>query len=143
MVNDIVPAGPSQSPEKPHDSALLQCTDMVSVIAALENKRFRFCSEIDLQNGIEQVLKQSGLAYEREKHLTERDRPDFMVGAGLAIEVKIKGTLAQALRQISRYTDHQRIDAVLLVGTPYWMRDVPQTINGKPIYAMRLTSSLV
>lgn len=121
----------------------LKRIDIERVIGALENKRFRFCSEDDLQKGIEQALKHAELPYEREKPLSERDRPDFMVGAGLAIEVKIKGTLAQALRQVSRYTEHQRIDAVLLVGTPYWMRDVPPSINGKPIYAMRLTSSLL
>lgn len=121
----------------------LQHIDTARVIEALENKRFRFCSEGDLQKGIELALQQALLPYERERPLSERDRPDFMVGAGLAIEVKIKGTLAQALRQISRYTEHQRVVAVLLVGTPFWMRDVPPTINGKPIYAMRLTSSLL
>lgn len=113
------------------------------LISALENKRFRFSSEDDLQKGIAIALTQAGIEFEREKPLSDRDRPDFLIDASIAVEVKIKGTLAQALRQIARYTEHSQIESVLLVGSPFWLRDVPATLNGKPIYSMRLTSSLL
>lgn len=118
--------------------------DLVNTVTGLlENKRFRFTSEDDLQQGIEKVLAAGNIPFEREKVLSVRDRPDFLVDGRLAIEVKIKGTLAQALRQVGRYTEHPDIQSILLVGSPHWLRDVPPTINNKPIYAMRLTSSLL
>jgi hypothetical protein len=43
----------------------------------LSNYRFNFSCEIELQNGIESVLKQSDMTYKREYHLTKKDRPDF------------------------------------------------------------------
>lgn len=117
--------------------------DIVSITSALENKRFRFTSEDDLQQGIAIALKQADLPFEREKILSSRDRPDFVVAQQFAIEIKIHGTLAQALRQISRYTEHPQISAILLVGTPHWLNKVPGTVGGKPVYSMRLTGSLL
>lgn len=121
----------------------LQSIDITSVTSALENKRFRFTSEDDLQQGIEIALTQALIPFEREKVLSSRDRPDFVVDQQIAVEIKIKGTLAQALRQINRYAQHTHIVAILLVGTPAWLRNVPPTVGGKPIYAMRLTGSLL
>lgn len=129
-----------------HQTELLspdRVIDVSSITSALENKRFRFSSEDDLQKGIEITLQQAGLPYEREKVLSSRDRPDFVVDQCFAIEIKIKGTLAQALRQINRYAEHHQIKAILLVGSPYWLNNVPATIGGKPVYAMRFTGSLL
>ena len=117
--------------------------NMASITSALENKRFRFTSEEDLQQGIEIALQQSSLPFEREKVLSTRDRPDFVVDHQFAIEIKIKGTLAQALRQISRYAEHAQITAILLVGTPHWLNRVPGSVAGKPVFSMRLIGSLL
>lgn len=125
------------------DRVLGPVITMGNITQALENKRFRFTCEGDLQQGIAIALQFAGLPYEREVVLSKRDRPDFVVDGRFAIEIKIKGTLAQALRQINRYSEHDQIEAILLVGSPYWLRDVPQTIGGKPVYAMRLTGSLL
>lgn len=105
--------------------------------------RFRFCSELDLQDGVEQLLQQHKLAYVREKSLSAQDRPDFVVDGNLAIEIKIQGTLAQALRQIHRYSQHREITSILLVGSPSWILRVPTLIGGKPVTAIRITESLL
>ena len=116
---------------------------MSHITSALENKRFRFTTEDELQQGIEIALTQAKLPFEREKILSLRDRPDFVVGQHFAIEIKIKGTLAQALRQINRYAEHTDIKEILVVGTPYWIPKLPASIGDKPVYAMRLTGSLL
>lgn len=128
---DLPDASPGQAP----------CMD--AIIQVLENKRFRFTCETDLQDGIEIALKTAGLPFERESVLSARDRPDFVVAGIYAIEVKIKGTLPEAVRQLQRYTEHPQIHALLLVGSPYWIRQLPNTIGGKPIFSMRLTGSLL
>jgi hypothetical protein len=117
--------------------------DMASITSALENKRFRFSSEVDLQEGIEIALLQACLPFEREKVLSSRDRPDFVVDQQFAIEIKIQGTLSQALRQINRYAEHAKIKAILVVGTPHWVHHIPDVVGGKPVFAMRLTGSLL
>ncbi|HEX7650631.1 MAG TPA: hypothetical protein VF450_24755 [Noviherbaspirillum sp.] len=109
----------------------------------LERFRYRFITEKDLQDGIEAVLKVSGIAYERERSLSAPDRPDFLVQGGIAIEVKIKGSLAELLRQVSRYAAHDEVSGILVCGTPYWLPTVPKQIGGKTLYSLRLVGSLL
>lgn len=104
--------------------------------------RYRFTDERDLQDGIERVLRSSGLPYRREPVLSAPDRPDFLVG-DLAIEVKIQGTLPQLLRQVSRYATHDEVRGILVVGTPVWLAQVPDEIVGKPMVSLRLLGSLL
>lgn len=119
-------------------------SDRINQLARLLlSVRFRFCSELDLQDGIEQLLQQHKLAYVREKSLSAQDRPDFVVDGNLAIEIKIQGTLAQALRQIHRYAQHREITSILLVGSPSWILRVPSLVGGKPVTAIRITESLL
>lgn len=109
---------------------------------ALSSCRFRFASEIDLQDGIEKCFKIKGIDYLREYQLTAKDRPDFFVD-GVAVEIKTKGGLAPLLRQIVRYAEHEDVKAVFVVGTPYWLQQVPDQLCGKPVKALRLMGSLL
>lgn len=120
--------------------AQLSAEDVLHVLQAF---RFRFSNERDLQDGIEYVLKRIAVPYEREKALGPADRPDFLLAGGLALEVKIQGTLSQALRQIDRYAHHADVNCILLVGTPGWFTRVPPSIGAKPVYRLRLTGSLL
>lgn len=115
---------------------------MNQIISLLESFRFRFVTEIDLQDGIAAVFDRADIRYEREKSLNETDRPDFMVG-GIAIEVKIKGSLSELLRQASRYAGCDQVSAILVVGTPHWLPRVPVELAGKPVRSIRLIGSLL
>lgn len=109
----------------------------------LTGYRFHFVSEKDLQNGIETILTQAGIPYHRETALSAPDRPDFIIEDGIALEVKIKGSLADLLRQASRYAEHAEVTGILVVGTPHWFSRVPATLSGKPVRALRLLGSLL
>lgn len=117
-------------------------SDLNMLEALLVQYRFRFVTEKDLQDGIEAALKAENIGYTREHSLNVTDRPDFMVG-GIAIEVKIKGSLADLLRQASRYAQCEDVNAVLVVGTPHWLTRVPHELCGKPVHAVRLMGSLL
>lgn len=108
----------------------------------LSSYRYRFASESQLQEGIERVFLNHSIDYQREPVITQRDRPDFMVGKTV-VEVKIKGTLNALLRQIARYAEHDQVDRILVVGSPHWLNGVPTTLGNKPIDFLRLTSSLL
>ncbi len=114
-----------------------------SLLAVLERVRFRYTCETELQDGVAQALANAGLPYAREKSLSSRDRPDFLVDGHIAVEIKIQGTFAQAVRQVNRYAEHQDVKTILLLGSPHWLVTVPPVIGGKPVYAFRLTGSLL
>lgn len=114
-----------------------------SIARLFETVRFRFGSEVDLQNGVELVLQRSKIAFAREKALNAKDRPDFLVESGVAIEIKIQGTFAQAVRQIDRYSKHESVLSILVIGSPVWISRIPLVIGGKPVHAIRITESLL
>jgi hypothetical protein len=113
------------------------------VMSILNGCRFRFNDETDLQDGIALALGKAGIRYEREKILGPLDRPDFLLESHIVLEIKIKGSLADALRQINRYTKHEAVRSVLLVGTPSWLYRAPAEIGNKPVFSLRLTGSLL
>ena len=120
----------------------LQVPSARELAALIGRHRYRYQSEEVLQAGIAEVFDTAGIQYERELYLNSRDRLDFRVG-GTAIEVKIKGSQMQLVRQIARYVEHPDVAAVLVVGTPAWVNLIPGELHGKPVYRLRLVGSML
>ena len=112
------------------------------VAALLRSVRFNYVSEDELQRGIEQVLTEANISFEREVRLAPHDRIDFIVG-GLGIEVKVHGATNEVIRQLQRYQGYERISAVMLVTTCARHRDIPGTLRGKPVYIVALQTGLL
>lgn len=104
--------------------------------------RYNFQDEGTLQEGMAVALTRSAIEFEREVRLDAHNRPDFMIGS-VAVEVKIKGTFSQFLRQAARYLELEQVSALIVVGTPKWLPVVPKTLLDKPVYTVRLMSSLL
>lgn len=113
------------------------------LIGYLSRLRFRHVTERDFQDSIEKVFRKGDIAFIREYEITSSDRLDFLVDGRIALEVKIKGSLSNLIRQLSRYARHEDIREVLVVGTPRWIPQVPALIEGKPVYGLRLVGSLL
>lgn len=91
-------------------------------------------AERQLCDAIEAALSALGYRFEREFRLNGRDRPDFVVGMPVvAVEVKIKGSLAEVTRQIHRYAQHPDVTGILVVTTRADHRRLPDTLSGKPV----------
>lgn len=103
------------------------------VIAALEGNRFRFTTEADLQEGIAGALVTEDLWFVREHVLGPHDRVDFWVGASIALEVKIDGSLSEITRQVHRYAQHADVKAIVLATSRRLHDHLPDEISGKPV----------
>lgn len=113
------------------------------LIATLSSLRFRYVTERDLQDGLETIFQKKEIPFAREVEISSKDRLDFLVDGGIALEVKIKGSLPELVRQITRYARHENIREILVVGTPRWIPQVPAAIEGKPVHGLRLLGSLL
>lgn len=113
-----------------------------ALCAYLARFRFNFTSEVMLQDGLEQVLSQAGVPVEREFLLDKRSRLDFMLPGGLVIEVKVDGSRADVLRQLSRYAQSPAVSGLLLVTTRASHR-LPESFNGKPLAVHSLIPSML
>lgn len=103
----------------------------------LGNARYNFTTELELQDGIQKVLKSLDYPVEREVSLSPADRIDFMVG-GIGIEVKVDGSRADVIRQLHRYAQLECINALILVTNRTKHNDMPATINDKPLKVISL-----
>lgn len=87
---------------------------------ALARYSYRYSNEIQLHDKLEIVLDGAGLSVQREVRLDADNRADILLPAGVVVEVKIAGTLQEALRQVGRYIMLEQVRGVLLVATPRW-----------------------
>ena len=94
-----------------------QPLDIQQICQKLTSYRYNFQDETTLQDGIALVLEKSAVPFKREALLSAKSRPDFMLGS-VVIEVKIKGSVAEFLRQAHRYLMHDQVSALIVVGTP-------------------------
>lgn len=109
--------------------------------AAIRCHRYRFSSEIGLQDGIALVLGDAAIAVQREVRLSFRDRIDFLAG-DVGIEVKVKGSFSSVVAQLLRYTTHDRVAALILVTDRTQLSGMPAILGGKPLAVVNLLGGL-
>lgn len=112
----------------------------LDVALTLASARFSWASEKDLQDGIEQLLREKDLEYQREVQLSN-GVIDFMVG-DVGVEVKIKGQLKAVLSQLRRYAADPKVASLVLVTGRLQLTSCPPTINGKCLTVVPLMGSL-
>lgn len=113
--------------------------DLATVADVLARSRFRFACEDDLQAGIAAALTVAGITVEREVRLDGHSRIDLLTDR-VGIEVKTAGRADAVLRQLRRYADSDRVDALILVTTRARHR-VPGVLNGKPVAVVSLAGA--
>lgn len=120
--------------------------DEISVLEttdALLAGKYSLSDETAAQDDIENVLINHGIAYEREKALSESDIVDFFLPeTGIAIEVKAAKdwSKTRVYSQCERYCKHDSVKGIVLATAK--MQGLPKFIAGKPakVFQMSLTA---
>lgn len=105
------------------------------VVGALQGRIYGGRCETQIQDRVGAALEAAGLVFERECRLSERDRPDFLVGGRVVVEVKLKTPRSVVLRQLGRYAEHDRVEAIVLASTSFsTLRNMRLMIHQVPVY---------
>lgn len=110
-------------------------TRLQEILERLGRYRFNFVSESDLHDAIAAVLDNGFIDFQREVILSPRDRIDFLIGT-VGIEVKVGGSSAAVEAQVRRYTESERVDAVVLVTSCARHAAIARSFNGKPVHVI-------
>lgn len=115
--------------------------ELAAIVSALVGRRYRFASERDLHDGVEQVLRAGAWSVGREVKCAA-GRLDLLVGRAapgrIAIEIKIGGALPDLHRQLIRYAALPELDALLVVTSRRAHDALPPTIDRKPVRVLVL-----
>ncbi len=109
------------------------------IIRLVQRSRFDLSSEKHLQEGMSEMLSAAHVDFEREKRLSAKDVPDFLVAGGIVIECKMrnKSSKMDIYRQLVRYAAHPEVTAIILASNV--TMGLPSEIEGKPLYAASLS----
>jgi hypothetical protein len=111
-----------------------QTVDIATLIA---RHKYQYTDELTLQDGIEAVLQQAGVEFDREFSFNKTDRIDFFCADGTGIECKIKGASTAFTQQLTRYARDQRVEHLILVAS--CRADVPAFMYGVPVTVIRIS----
>lgn len=109
---------------------------MSDLLAVLRDARVDLSNEKRAQAAIAEAFSLAGVSFAREVRLSPSDIVDFVVG-DVAIELKLRGAgKKDVYRQLCRYAAHDRVAAIVLASN--LSMGLPETINGKDVYFVRL-----
>jgi hypothetical protein len=110
--------------------------DIANLIGLIRSARIDLSSEKRAQSGVEQVLTEAGIDFDREEPLTATDIVDFFVD-GVALELKLRGARKKEVyRQLCRYAHNPRVETILLASN--MSMGLPAQIEGKDAYFVKL-----
>lgn len=99
----------------------------------LRARRYNVTCERELQEAVESILLQASVKFVREYRIGPKDRVDFMVDPGIALELKVGGRPAQLVEQLQRYAMHPDVTSVILMTTRMTHCCMPSTLAGKSV----------
>lgn len=104
----------------------------------MKTYRYSVGSEDSFQRGVEQVLYRHRIPFLREHQLgPEYGRIDFYLPDGkLGIELKVKGSPSQVLRQLHRYAQCPDVAVLILLTARARLAFSPMKINGRAVFAV-------
>jgi hypothetical protein len=97
--------------------------------------RYVIGNESSFQDGLSWILEMNRIVYVREHNLGRAfGRIDFYLpDEGIGIELKVKGSPTEVIRQLHRYAQSPEIHALILVTGRSRLSPNTDELNGKPL----------
>lgn len=110
-----------------------------SIVGAIRSRSYRYASEVELQDRVEDALRARALPVEREVQLdaTRSSIIDMRVGT-VGVEVKVGGSTANVERQLRRYAQTGEVVALVLVTNRTRHRTIAPVVAGIPVHVVSL-----
>lgn len=109
-----------------------------TIAGVITRHRYLWRDELELHDGIVEVLAAAGLTVQREVPVAPRCRIDLLVHR-IGVEIKVDGAAENVARQLQRYAHSPLIDGLVLATTRARHRSMPEHIGGKPLTVAYLT----
>ena len=101
---------------------------VIGVLSALRTPQA--AQEAELQQAVEECLRENGISFLREAVLGPRARIDFLTEGGVGIELKKGRPDSRSLKnQLERYAEHEKVHALVVVTQK--SASVPAKVKGK------------
>lgn len=107
----------------------------------LNGWQFSVTREKETQDQIYELIKNEFYNVEKEYKLGRGSVIDFIINGEIGIEVKVKGSKTDILRQCKRYCSYDEIKCLVLITAR--SMGFPEEINGKPCYYISLTRGML
>jgi len=102
--------------------------EVVRVLGALRAPQA--AQEAELQQTVEDCLRESGIAFTREAVLGPRARIDFLTESGVGIELKKGRPESRSLRrQLERYAEYEKVQSLVVLTQKSAL--LPAKVKGK------------
>lgn len=108
------------------------------IVAVLEAAQLTFVTEDDLQAEIQRALADAGIDARREIRLSDTTSRIDLLANSVGIEVKIAGSWASVVRQLTRYAKCDEITHLILVTSRAGHHRMPAQLCTKPLEVVSL-----
>lgn len=98
----------------------------------VERHRFTSQDEYGVQDGVEQLLTELRMPFVRELS-RGKNRYDFALIGNVVVEVKVRGSVSDLIRQLHRYAKDEGVCGMLVVTTKRRLAALPLEVGGKPV----------
>ena len=108
------------------------------LVHVLRSYRFRYTTEKELHASVRRALSENEVPFEDECDLEDCGVVDFLVGDGVALELKIQGNPTDVARQLLGYARSGRVKELVLLTGRSRLGDLPPRLLGKPLHVVTL-----
>ena len=107
------------------------------IVTIIQSRKIDVSTEAASHAAIAAALCENDIHARVEVRLSDRDRIDVLAGS-VGVEIKTAYTRREIMRQLKRYSEHDRIEALVLATAKPWPGRVDR-VGGKPLFVASLS----
>ena len=112
------------------------------LVHVLRSYRFRYTTEKEMHAAVRRALSENAVPFTDECDLGDCGVVDFLVGDGVALELKMQGSPTDVARQLLGYSRSDRVRELVLLTGRHRLGNLPRKLSGKPLHVVSLWASV-